>query len=569
MLQECRTDWQHAQVAPSASGALSTHEALPVDGAVSTVEVSKKRVDDDDGEDWELAAWNIDGSGGHYHHVASLRLVMWAQIMYVVSLVVIIPTAAGYAAELGNTSAVYFGAVIGISSIINPLVSRLWNSVLRVTSLGTVLQINASINLMCSLLYVLAKFAGGDVLLLISRCLLGVGSVQTASLKYLGCAVSTKKVKFAHFLTTAVISYGFAFGTLLAFGLSLLASYFSWDQHTLPGYFTAWMWLAYLPMHRQWFREPDVNASIIGPESRVRLNRDMRPLQRQEPFHGLIPCFVAIFVVAMAKGAFEVMTIEITRYLWKWEVMTSALYLGVIMLVVAATTLLSYKLVQLVGESRAFVGGLVIAAMLIPFYYIPVSLNFQDEMSSIVGMVLYLIVSILALSALNLGRTIAFTLTTELPTPHWRNYFLSLGSEIFTVGRGFGPILAGAIDDKQRIITALLVGCAIAAMAVAVAHTRRAFDHEGHELGPARAEEGDDLREDIDSVVRSVDEWLAALYSAEAGRTASSTSASKTKTCQVAGAASTSGLPTAKGAHEGIVKSDGKQHKLSHKQAGL
>jgi len=169
-------------------------------------------------------------------------------------------------------------------------------------------------------------------------------------------------------------------------------------------------------------------------------------------------------------------------------------------------------------------------------------------------MAVYLMVSILALSALNLGRTIAFSLTTELPTPHWRNYFLCLGSEIFTLGRGVGPILAGAIDDKQRIISALLIACALAAIVVSAAHARSAFDHEGHELGPARAEQGDDLHDDVASVVQSVDEWLAALYSAEVGGAASGGAPSKMKSAP---------------SREGGGRLDAKQLGRSHKQGGL
>lgn len=156
MAETSRTDEPLPRVAVTEFWAPSANAAPLETSADAGTAAKKQRVDEDD--EWERDAWSIDGSDGHYHHLPSLRLVMWAQILYIVSLVVIIPTAAGYAAELGNTSAVYFGTVVGVSSIINPLVSRLWNRVLRVTSLGTVLQINALINLTCSLLYVLARF---------------------------------------------------------------------------------------------------------------------------------------------------------------------------------------------------------------------------------------------------------------------------------------------------------------------------------------------------------------------------------------------------------------------------
>jgi len=468
--------------------------------------LSRKLSEEDCGE-----SWSIDGSNGHYHHSGSLCLVMWAEISYMISIVIIIPTAAEYAASLGNPSSIYFGLVVGITSITTPLVSRLWNSVIRSTSLNAVLLMNASICLACSLMYVLANYFGGDVLLLISRVVLGFGSVQSASLKYLGCAVSTKRVKFAHFLTTAARSYAFALGAFLAFLLSVLASYAGWNQHTVPGWFTAFLWLTYIPLHKMFFVEPDMQAAIVGPESRIRLHEEMKPDRSREPFQGLVPCFAAIFAIAVVKGSFEIMTIEMTQNLWQFQVMMSSLYLGVIMLIVALTTLMAYRLERRLGERRIFVGGLIAATLLIPFYYIPIALPGFDQMVTNMGMAIYLVVSILALSALNLGLTMAFSLTTELPSPHWKNYFLCVGSEIFTVGRGVGPILVGACDNQALVVTILFASCALATLAVARAAAHGHLHHDEHELGPACAEEkgaGDDVVDEKDPAdvwVRSID----------------------------------------------------------------
>merc|ERR1712151_1480727 len=205
------------------------------------------------------------------------------------------------------------------------------------------------------------------------------------------------------------------------------------------------------------FVEPDRQAGIVEPGSRIRLNKLMRPKKRREPFAGLIPCFVAIFVVALVKGAFEVMTIEMCQDLWKWDVMRSALFLGGTMLAVASTTLVSYKLANILGEGRLLVFGALCAAILMPFYYIPTSDSprFQMKMGTNLGMGIYLAISILALASLNLARTIAFSLTTELPSPHWRSYFLSIGSQIFTVGRGVGPIVVGVVGPI--VVISLLI----------------------------------------------------------------------------------------------------------------
>eukprot|EP00931_Biecheleriopsis_adriatica_P037703 TRINITY_DN21628_c0_g1_i1.p1 TRINITY_DN21628_c0_g1~~TRINITY_DN21628_c0_g1_i1.p1 ORF type:complete len:588 (-),score=85.15 TRINITY_DN21628_c0_g1_i1:104-1867(-) len=464
--------------------------------------------------------WNIDGSHGHYHDKRSLFLVVYAQIIYIVSLVIIIPTAGDYAASLGNASNMYFGLIIGISSIIDPVVSALWTSVLKVSSLRNVLLTNASISLVCSLMYVGAQHCGqlAVPVLLASRCLLGFGSVQMANLQYLGCAISRKRVTFAHFLTTAAIAYGFAFGTLLAFLLSLLASYTEWDQNTLPGWFTALLWLTYIPLHRLLFTEPDRHAGILDPESKIRLNKEMRPKMRREPFGGLLPCRVAIFVVAVVKGAFEVMTMEITKDLWKWEVMSSALFLGAIMLIVALTTLLAYVLQKRLGMARMFLCGLVGATLLLPFYYIPVSNRLQREMGSALGMAVYLLVSILALSSLNLGRTMAFSLTTALPTPQWRGYFLSVGSQIFTMGRGAGPILVGVLDDRRTTVSVLEVGCLVATIVVAWAFYAKRLECKEHEVGPGTAEEQDESGENFMS---SIDQWFEWLGKVEGGHASS------------------------------------------------
>jgi len=457
----------------------------------------------------DAGAWNIDGSNGHYHSMASLCLVMGAQINYIVSLVVIIPTAADYAASLGNTSSIYFGLVVGISSIIDPMVSRLWTSVIKATSFDTVLQVNACICLVCSLMYALAGYAESDVMLLASRCLLGLGSVQTAKLQYLGCAVSTKKVAFTHLLTTAAISYGFAFGALLAFLLSLVASCRGWDQNTLPGWFTAWLWLMYLALHRLVFVEPDKQAGIVDPASRIRLSKGMRPKRAREPFSGLVPCFLAIFVIAVVKGAFEVMTIELTKELWQWEVMSSALYLGGVMIFVALTTLLSYPLAKHVGEGRLLLYGLIGASLLLPFFYIPTSSSLKAGMGSLVGKAAYLVISILALSSLNLGRSAAFTLATELPSPHWRGHFLSIASQLFTMGRGVGPILAGAFGDGCSVVSVLLCACAVAAAGALGAFSAGRLEHKEHEVGPEQAEEAQREEDDVEAFIRSMDAWLS------------------------------------------------------------
>jgi len=441
-------------------------------------------------------AWNINGSNGHYHHKPSLFLVMWAQIIYIVSLVIIIPTGGEYTASLGAENAVYFGLIVGISSIVDPIVSRGWSYILKGTSLSTVLTINACINLISCVAYAMAKQCGsaGFAVLLLSRVILGLGSVQTAMFQYLGCAVSTKKSSFGHFLSTASISYGFAFGIFLAFLLSIVgtAHPHTFSQRTLPGWFSAFLWLTYIPLHCCLFREPNKNAGIIDPDSQIRLSKQMKPSIKLEPFEGLFPCIFAILSVAIVSGAFEVMTISITQDLWKWDVMKSATYLGGVMLFVALTTLLAYPVAKdkRLGKGRTLAIGLVAATLLLPFFYIPVSLRFHDRMGTDAGMAVYLTVSIIALSLLNIARTISFTLLTELPSPMWRDHFLATGSQIFTMGRGIGPILAGALASRNAVtITVMVVMCCVAAVAVVLAQAYGKFWHQIYETGPARAEE--------------------------------------------------------------------------------
>jgi hypothetical protein len=321
--------------------------------------------------------------------------------------------------------------------------------------------------------------------------------VQTAYLQYLGRAVSTKRVTFAHFLTTASISYGFAFGVVLAFFISLVATYREWDQNLAPGWFTAALWLLYIPVHCLVFVEPDQQAGIVDPESKIRLTKEMKPKLRREPFGGLIPCLLAICVIGIVKGAFEVMTIDAAKDIWNLDVMDSALYLAGVMFIVAMTTLLAYKMQTRVGESRIFLYGLIGATLLLPIYFIPVSDLFHRAMKSTAGLVFYLIISILTLSFFNIGRTIAFSLTTELPSPQWRDYFLAHGSSLFTMGRGVGPILVGVFAKIQVVFVVVLVGCTLATVLVCWAYTQGKLEHNEHEVGPARAEEEDSIQDRI------------------------------------------------------------------------
>ncbi|CAK0809606.1 unnamed protein product, partial [Prorocentrum cordatum] len=135
-------------------------QELAAEGPEARAKPKPSAVDVDDVDD--STAWKIDGTGkgGHYHSLPSLCVVMLAQVNYIVSLVVVIPTAAGYAASLGEPSTVYFGFVVGVSSLITPFAARVWTKVIRATSLNTVLLINASICLTCSLMYVAASYSG-------------------------------------------------------------------------------------------------------------------------------------------------------------------------------------------------------------------------------------------------------------------------------------------------------------------------------------------------------------------------------------------------------------------------
>jgi len=441
-------------------------------------------------------AWNIDGTNGDYHHLPTLRLVIWAQIIYIVSLTIIIPSAGDYTTTLGHGSAVYFGLVVGISSIVDPLFSRVMAKLMKGCSLSNVMLIMAMINMVSCIFYALAKQFGGagGAVLLASRVLLGLGSVQTACLQYLGCAVSKKKATFTQFITTSSISYGFAFGIFIAFLLSI-ASQFSpmvLDQNTLPGWFSAALWLVYMPIHCCVFREPNKYAGIIDSDSSIRLGKSMKPVLRHEAYGGIIPCVITILAVAVVTSAFEVLTISITQDLWKWNVMKSASYLAGVMFFVALTTLLAYPFAKWQGQGRTLVMGMVVATSAIPFFYLPVSGRFHDKMGTTSGMVIYLFVSIIALSFLNISRTISFTLMTELPSPQWRDHFLSSSSQLFTVGRGIGPVLAGALATQRNVtISVLLAVCAVAAIAVCIANFTKKFAHEEHEVGPARAEQMD------------------------------------------------------------------------------
>merc|ERR1719401_2741618 len=161
--------------------------------------------------------------------------------------------------------------------------------------------------------------------------------------------------------------------------------------------------------------------------------------------------------------------------------MKSALFLGVVMFLVALTTLLAYVMQNRLGESRIFFYGLVGATVLLPMFLIPLEERFHESMSSALGTSLYFIVSILSMSFLNIGRTIAFSLTTELPSPQWRDYFLANGSSLFTVGRGVGPILVGALARTQTTLLVLLSGCLVATTCVAYAYSHGKLEHAEHE----------------------------------------------------------------------------------------
>lgn len=453
--------------------------------------------------------WNIDGSSGDYQNWTSFCLVQWAQTIYTISLVIIIPTASDYARDLGETSTVFFGVVVGISSIIDPLTSSIWSRVISATNLKTVLTINALINLLCASLYICASPLGSATLLIVSRCILGFGSCQTAVLTYLSCAVSKKKMAFSHFLTTAILSYGFACGIAVAFCLSLVAHYANWDQNTVPAFFTAFLWITYLPIHHFYFVEPNKQAGIIDPDSHILLTKSMRPSIWLEPFAGLIPCFIGVITVATITGAFEVLTIQLTVDLWEWNIMQSSLYLGGIMLVVALTTLLSYILERSINEGILMLGAFAVASFLVTFYYIPVTSTYHDRMVTTAGMVGYSVTSILVLSALNLGRTIAFTLITKLPTPMWRDFFLATSAKIFNMGRGIGPVLAGALKEKDTLVTVLYTACIISTLCVSWSlHKGKLELKEEHETGPAVAEKfsrSDDLKKM--ERLASNDEW--------------------------------------------------------------
>jgi len=231
----------------------------------------------------------------------------------------------------------------------------------------------------------------------------------------------------------------------------------------------------------------------------------MRPKMRREPFAGLVPCFIAIFVIAVVTSSFEVMTIGVTKQVWHLDVMKSALFLGFVMFVVALTTLLAYVMQKSVGQSRIFLYGLAGAMVLLPIYFIPVTEMSQSFISSESGIAMYLLISIFTLSFLNVGCTIAFSLTTELPSPQWRDYFLANASSLFTMGRGFGPILVGALAENQlSLVLIFLIGCFVMTLCVAGAYIGGKLEHDEHEVGPARAE-----TEDSHSMQQQVvDQWL-------------------------------------------------------------
>jgi hypothetical protein len=250
--------------------------------------------------------------------------------------------------------------------------------------------------------------------------------------------------------------------------------------------------------------EPDQQAGIVDPESKIRLTKEMRPELGREPFSGLLPCLMSIFVIAVVKGAFEVMTIEMTMQLWDLDAMKSALFLGTIMFIVALTTLLAYIMQKRVGKSRSFLFGLMGATLLLPAYYIPIGSLFEKTINSHLGMALYLIISTIMLSFFNIGRTIAFSLTTELPSPHWRDYFLGHGSSLFTMGRGVGPILVGAFANREVVLVTLLLGCVFATITVSWAYFCKKLEHGEHEVGPARAEV---MEEDLRNRIEKWLEW--------------------------------------------------------------
>jgi len=234
----------------------------------------------------------------------------------------------------------------------------------------------------------------------------------------------------------------------------------------------------------------------------------MKPLLRQEPYGGLLPCLAAIVSVGVVGGAFEVLTISTTQDLWRWDVLQSACFLGGVMFVVSLTTLLAYPLTKCMargcaGEGRAFALSLLLATLLLPFFYIPLSVRYHGRMGTSAGMGVYLGVSILAFACLNIGRTIAFHYTTELPSPAWRDLFLSTASQLFTMGRGIGPVAAGMLATytstdagatghshySSSTVSLLVATCAVATAIVGAAYMRGQLVYGQHEVGPAVAEE--------------------------------------------------------------------------------
>lgn len=420
----------------------------------------------------ETEQQTVEQTGEHedptFQHQPSAILSILFMFLGIVTFSIIIPTAEDYTQVLGEAagwstyeSQVFSGIVIGVNQVIAALTTPIWNKIMERTSLSSCFFASAAIGVISNVMYALAQYAKSPYLLLASRIVTGLSCSLTYT--YLGAAVSRRSMTRVMTIASATSALGYATGPLAAY---MLASVYQrgiatrtnpatpldqlFNENTLPGWFMAVAYLGYMVAHHSFFKEPDRTRDFqLDVESGSVENR---PAFGSLNWTGVAICFTGLTIMPFCFGASEVLTMRVAKSFWHMSPMYASLYLAVLMLLVMAGTFGSNAAKSRLGltDAQILTGAYALATAALPFILITTSATTEARVSSGVAgrwgnMAIFLVTAVLALSFLNVARSVNMSLLAKLPHPQWRDSVMANFAVVYKLGRGLGPIAAAAM----------------------------------------------------------------------------------------------------------------------------
>lgn len=391
---------------------------------------------------------------------ASLWLILYWNLLTVINIVIVVPTAHNYSERLGADD-VFTGLAISITpffAVVGIVVNQV---MLRCMSMKTTMLIVVLGAIIGNVFYAMAGLTGSKWFLLSARCIIGLCAGQLLPGIYITRTVGMKNRSQVMFWYQASIAMGYAVGSFLSWLLELSVKEFNAeplpiDSETIPGWCMAACYLVFMVKLILLFE--DLPSELSGIEQqppeesrhqgsfqsqeKAETRIKQKPQESTKSMAGLLLYLYVILGANVSTSVVDVYTAKLSTELWNWSILQTSLLLAGVMTCLVPVCLAVGKLSHKVSDHF----GLLVVCPLGVLSAIP--LGDFDLPEGFLRTAVWTMGITCLLSVCAVMKGFSFSAASKVAPGHTKHLVSMFAISTASLGRGAGSLL-GAVMARR------------------------------------------------------------------------------------------------------------------------